>query len=198
MKFSGVVLCGGKSSRYGANKAFEEYNNKELIRYSLDILEQFTDKIYISGDYELYKHYNKVCIPDIIKGIGPIGGIYSCLDYCDSDSIIFLTCDMPFVNKEVIGRLIDFHTQVSDEKEGKATIYKFDNKYYPFPGIYDKSLLNRFKESIDIKNYKLTDALNNSINPVELNIKDYYSLTNINYVNDLELYGKIQLQRGAK
>ncbi|MGL5562865.1 MAG: molybdenum cofactor guanylyltransferase, partial [Tannerellaceae bacterium] len=46
---SGYVLAGGKSSRFGSNKALALLAGKPMIEYSLDLLRQYSQYIYISG-----------------------------------------------------------------------------------------------------------------------------------------------------
>src|SRR4029077_19090954 len=43
---------------------------------------------------------------DLVPRSGPLGGIYSGLKTTKADALVFLACDMPFVTKEVIDRLI--------------------------------------------------------------------------------------------
>jgi molybdopterin-guanine dinucleotide biosynthesis protein A len=53
---------------------------------------------------------------DLVPRSGPLGGIYSALKNTNADAIVFLACDMPFVRKEMIDKLLA--TAVADPATG--------------------------------------------------------------------------------
>jgi len=46
---------------------------------------------------------------DLVAHCGPLGGVYTALKTTQSDAVIFLACDMPFVEVEVLDWLLDDH-----------------------------------------------------------------------------------------
>lgn len=180
INLSGIILAGGKSTRFGSNKAFAQLNGKEFINYSIDLLIQYTDNIIISGENNIYGSLGYKCIPDIHKSIGPIGGIHSCLKDLETEFAIVVTCDMPYVTKEIIDNLI------KESCAGKATFYYKDKFVYPFPGVYSKSLTYSLQRAIDNNIYRVKDALNGFDNMVEISDIDLKYLRNINNKNFIE------------
>ena len=69
---------------------------------------------------------------------GPLAGLDRAFEEFPEDRILALTCDMPFLVKEDLERLLDQAQEVFD-----AVLYRLeDDRFQPFPGIYDSSLRN--------------------------------------------------------
>jgi len=100
---TGVILAGGKSSRFGANKAFAEVNGRQLIRRVTDIMGSvFEELIIITNDPGEYSSLGLPMHEDLIKGLGPLGGIYTGLEKMPERLGFFVACDMPFLNEDLI------------------------------------------------------------------------------------------------
>jgi molybdopterin-guanine dinucleotide biosynthesis protein A len=99
-----VILAGGKSTRYGKPKGLVLIDGKPLIAHLIQIIrEAGIEKIYLStDDTELYSEFGLECISDKIKNSGPLSGIHSAFENLDSDSILFLSCDLPRITSTEI------------------------------------------------------------------------------------------------
>jgi len=132
-----IILAGGKSSRFGPNKAFQTIAGKTLIQYVVDRLATLTTEIIIvtaQGGEELYHckpfascHSERSeeshtaqdglreaiplikIVADIYPGKGPLCGIYSGLIASSNSRAIVVGCDMPFPSIA----LLDYMTQIS-------------------------------------------------------------------------------------
>ena len=102
----GIVLAGGKSSRFGSNKALYIHEQQTLLEHSLQLLKPLCQQVCISGCYSEYQKFDVSCIPDLITNIGPLGGIYSAMKNFNSPYYLFLTCDMPFMEEALLQRLL--------------------------------------------------------------------------------------------
>ncbi len=92
MKILGALLAGGKSKRFGSDKAFARYKNQYLIDHAIELLQPQCDAILICG--RTYKNYASV--QDDPMEQGPLGGINAALKYAikqDFDAIISFPCD---------------------------------------------------------------------------------------------------------
>ncbi len=181
MNLSGVVLAGGKSTRFGSNKAFAKIDGKQSIAYSIELLKNFTDDIVISGDELIYGELGYKCVEDKFKNVGPLGGIYSALSEMDSDYCIILTCDMPFITISEIELLL------LNRKKDNATFYNVNDKTYPFPGVYAKELKDVLLESIQKDDLKVSEALKNHTNIIKIDAEEsrIRNFQNINYLTDI-------------
>ena len=153
-------------------------NNKKLIIITNSPLEYSYLKI------PLYQ--------DIIKGMGPVGGIFTGLDVIDDDWAFFCACDMPFINEGLV-------RYIAGLKEGfDAVVPKVDWKIEPLHALYSKGCLNAMKELINKKEFQTIKAFN-SINvrfvAEEEIIKcdpDLKTFLNVNRQDDLEKINKLQ------
>jgi len=104
-----VILAGGMARRMGGqNKGLIELNGRPLIEYIIDALQPQVDHIVISANRNLqeYRRYSYPVVTDIIGGyLGPLFGMASGLKTCDSDLILTVPCDSPFVPPVLASRL---------------------------------------------------------------------------------------------
>lgn len=107
MSFSIAVLAGGKSSRMGTDKGLVPFMGKPLFQYILDQLTGLSDDIFlITNRPEDYAASPYPLFTDTIPEIGALGGIYSALDHSRHELCVILACDMPFISRALIDRLI--------------------------------------------------------------------------------------------
>lgn len=105
-----VILAGGKNSRFGGkNKAFATINGDTVFDMLLSqIRPLFDDIILVSNNPEVYAAYSGLRVfPDIIKNIGPVGGIYTAMKNTDKKAVFVVACDMPFIRKEIVADVIN-------------------------------------------------------------------------------------------
>ena len=109
---SGVILAGGKSSRYGKNKAFAEIDGIPIIERVATVLQKlFKDITIISNTPEDYKHLGFPIIQDIVKGLGPIGGIFTALSQIPCRYFFIAACDMPSLNEGLIRHMVSLRNK---------------------------------------------------------------------------------------
>lgn len=124
---TGVVLAGGLSSRFGSNKAMAQWNKESLLRHALDLLEPFCGEVLIGGDYTEYACYPNKRLPDIIHGLGPLGGILTAYENTDTSYLLFLTCDMPLLRNSLLERLLSGgpHREITvwEQADGRLQLF---------------------------------------------------------------------------
>jgi len=104
---TGVVLAGGRSSRYGKNKALVKIEGVSLIERALHTLGSIFDHVVIiTNTPEEYAYLQVPMFQDIIKGLGPLGGIYTGLKSIPDPAGFFVACDMPFLNPFLIRHMV--------------------------------------------------------------------------------------------
>ncbi|PLX09954.1 MAG: molybdenum cofactor guanylyltransferase [Marinilabiliales bacterium] len=161
-EISGIILSGGKSSRMGSEKGMKIFNGKPLIEYAIEALGISCKNIIIStNNPEFYEKYNIPLIKDEIKNIGPMGGIYSCLRQSNTEYNLVLSCDMPFIDKELISYLIN---AISSDYTAVVPVHD-ENKLEPLCAVYSRTSLITIEKQIWKEDYKLMNLLN------EINVK---------------------------
>ena len=190
MKITGIVLAGGKSSRMGgADKGLVYFKGKHLIEYSLELLGKFCKTILISSKFDRYRAFGFELIKDEISEIGPIGGISSALNRSKTEINIFLPCDAPFVNRE----LIEYLLKEIDNYDAVVPTYK--SKPQSTLLVIKKSCVDIVSEEIQKKNYKLMFPLkrmNTKFVEIDESLPFYNQqlFANFNSFSEMELFSK--------
>ena len=111
-----LILIGGKSTRFGTEKAIIELYGKPLILHQLEILSKFDQDIYLvaHSEEQIFNYRKQIDFPKAINFIvddreifehpkiyKPILGIYSGfkeLSKLGFEKAFLLSCDMPLIN----------------------------------------------------------------------------------------------------
>jgi molybdopterin-guanine dinucleotide biosynthesis protein A len=100
---TGIILAGGNNSRIGRDKSFLKVAGRPVIERILHVLRPlFEDIVIVTNNPSLYIKYGVRIMTDVVKGRGPLGGIYSGLLFSNSPHNFCVACDMPFINKDLI------------------------------------------------------------------------------------------------
>ena len=141
---TGVVLAGGKSLRYGRNKALVKVDGVSLIEKVLRVMESlFEELTLITNTPDVYAHLGLPMRPDLIKGLGPLGGIHAALSSINSDAGFFVACDMPALS----GSLIHHMVMIRDDFD--VVVPRISGKIETLHTLYHKRCLPSVKELID-------------------------------------------------
>ena len=112
IRVSGVILVGGRSSRMGVDKASLEFNGMTLLQRSVARLTPAVDQLVLVGSPgrplpPVTTDKPVRTVDDPVEGEGPLVGIVAGLEACDADAAIVVAVDMPFVEIELVRRLVD-------------------------------------------------------------------------------------------
>src|ERR1043166_3834880 len=88
-----AILGGGLSSRMGRDKGRIKLGSEPLLDRAT--------RIAASTGLPV-----KVIRKDLVERCGPLGGVVTAFTQSESEAIVFLACDMPFVSAELIQRLV--------------------------------------------------------------------------------------------
>ena len=190
---NGYILAGGKSTRMGTDKGLLLFNNQPIVQTIIEQLQPAVTKIMIVSNNDEYEKFGLEVIPDLIKNVGPAGGIHAALHHTDCEQIFVVSCDMPFITSNAIQFMIG---QIS-----RAQIILPQNQSKPEPlfGVYSKECLPLWQKLIQQEKIKLLemvthfDLLKINVDQNELFTASFF--TNINDANDLQKALK-QLQDG--
>lgn len=145
------ILAGGKSSRFGSDKTVFMFNGKPLIQHVIDSLQPlFSSITIIANDSSKYSFIAIPVFPDIIPGLGPLGGIYTALTYAKTDCIFVCAADMPFLNSEFISYMLEI-PHIYD-----CLVPCWEGNTEPLHAIYSKSCLPHIQKLIQEKKYKIS------------------------------------------
>jgi len=187
----GVVLAGGKCSRYeGKNKAFLEIEEETFYDKSLRILGNiFEDIIVITNCTDGFPDDKIPKYADIIKDIGPLGGIHSALSNSkDAKAIFIIASDMPCINEDIIREM----TKTFLKQKVDILIPRIDNNLEPLFAIYSKKILlslNDYLKTTKVFSIRsFFKKANTAYFDIEATEKNRQAFLNINSQNDYDKF----------
>ena len=181
MSKTGIILAGGKSSRMNQDKGLMLLDGKPMIQYVIDVLKSVVEEIIIISNNQEYEQFGYPVYFDLIKDKGPLAGIYTGLYYSQAETNIVLSCDVPYVNKELISFLLLEH------QNHQITIPIKEERTHQLIGIFSKSCEVNLLQSLEKEELKLMDAFKNlNLNIVDANHFNTEFFRNLNTPNDLD------------
>jgi molybdopterin-guanine dinucleotide biosynthesis protein A len=186
---TGIVLAGGRSLRYGRNKALELFKGKRLIDRALEDLGAFCAPVLvIANDLEAYRGIRATLVQDIVPHQGPLGGIYTALLFSPGDWIFVKATDMPFLVPELAAMMCEARDESCD------VVVPVRNGFYePLLALYHRRCIPSVAEAIEreerqivrfykkVKVKELAESEWRSVDP------DALSFRNVNTPEDMEL-----------
>lgn len=153
---TGIILAGGKSLRYGRNKALVEVDGTRLIERVISVMQSlFEDLIIITNTPREYDYLQLPMHEDVIKGLGPLGGVYTGLETISSESGFFVACDMPFLQNDLIRHMVEI------KGDFDAVVPKVDWKIEPLHAIYTRNCLPAIERLINAQGYQIIKFFDN-------------------------------------
>lgn len=137
MKFSGIILAGGKSSRMGQDKAMLSLNGKPMIQHVSEMMRGICDEIIIASNNPEHEHYGDLRVADQWKDVGPLAGIQAGLQAAQHENCFVISCDTPFVTIEVLSTL------ASHSKNHSIIVARNNDRIQPLIGVYTKRVLHK-------------------------------------------------------
>ncbi len=103
-EISCAVIAGGKSSRFGTDKALAHWHgDMEVMESVISTASSVFKEVFIVGGAEKYQQrYGISAYNDIIGGHGPLSGIHTALTLSSAPAVMILACDMPAISAEFL------------------------------------------------------------------------------------------------
>jgi molybdopterin-guanine dinucleotide biosynthesis protein A len=147
---TGVILAGGSSKRYGQNKALLKIKGVRLIDNILQEMKTiFKRVLLITNEKKKYEYLEVPIVEDLIKGLGPLGGIYTGLMSMPDQAGFFVACDMPRINRQLVRYMVDIKGNHS------AVVPAVADKIEPLHAVYLRSCLKPIRHLIESKCYQV-------------------------------------------
>lgn len=133
-----AIQAGGRSSRMGSNKALSLFLERPLILRVIDRVKSLADDIFIisnNDDLKVLALKNIPIYADIIREMGPLGGLFSSLTYAHGKYVAMLACDLPFVSSQ----LIQYQLKLIEEEHSDVVIPESENGFEPLHALYKRN-----------------------------------------------------------
>ena len=187
----GIILAGGKSSRFGEDKSTAKLGNKTLLDHTVNKIEnEFNEILVISNNKDFNFKNNKIhVVGDCIEGqLGPLVGILTAMKWVTKNKkkykwIASFPCDTPFFDIKLISEL-----KIKVKETSKKLIFLNSNKKrHNIFGLWSMDLIEILEK--DIKNsFRKVELWADKVGYENININEekFDRFLNINTKKDLE------------
>ena len=187
----GIILAGGKSSRFGEDKSIAKLGDKTLLDHTINKIEkEFAEILVISNNKEFNFKNNKIhVVEDCIEGqLGPLVGILTAMKWVIINKknykwIASFPCDTPFFDIKLISEL-----KIKVKETSKKLIFLNSNKKrHNIFGFWSLDLIEILEK--DIKNsFRKVELWADKVGYENININEekFDRFLNINTKKDLE------------
>ena len=187
----GIILAGGKSSRFGEDKSIAKLGDKTLLDHTINKIEnEFTEILLISDNKEFNFKNNKIhVVEDCIEGqLGPLVGILTAMKWVIKNKknykwIASFPCDTPFFDIKLISEL-----KIKVKETSKKLIFLNSNKKrHNIFGLWSMDLIEILEKDIK-NNFRKVELWADKIGYENININEekFDRFLNINTKKDLE------------
>ncbi len=98
-----AIQAGGQSSRMGQDKALMPFLGRPLIARLVERLGNLADELLVTTNHPAeFAFLGLPLFPDILPGIGALGGLYTALSAAREELVAVVACDMPFVLPDLV------------------------------------------------------------------------------------------------
>jgi molybdenum cofactor guanylyltransferase len=106
---AGLVLAGGRSSRFGRDKLAEPLDGRPLLDHAIDAIRSVAGDVIVvvAPDSDRPAPPDVRIVRDEHAFDGPLAGLAAGLAATDADVVVVVAGDMPSVRSEVLAHLVD-------------------------------------------------------------------------------------------
>jgi molybdopterin-guanine dinucleotide biosynthesis protein A len=134
LRFTGVLLVGGASSRFGSPKALARFRGETLAERGRRLLEDVCDEVLVVGKAGELPGLPFAVIDDGTVERAPVFGLIAGLRRASHDVVVALPVDVPLVTAEALRALGSAGAVPSAE--------------VPLPGAYPRSVLRTLETRV--------------------------------------------------
>lgn len=175
------ILAGGKSSRFGSDKALAPIDGKPLLMHQIRAVAPVAASLTVIADKnDKYHNLGIRTIADSTPGLGPMGGLKTALeDQKQNNWILLVACDAYGLRTEWL------ETLIAKAIFGAKIVCFKGERYEPFPALYHPSIYEIVMEQLRAGQRSM-QGLTDTVMKRGLDApEDFHTLRNINTPQDL-------------
>lgn len=181
-----VVLCGGKSSRMGFDKALLQLDGEFMLLKTIKQLKKVFSQTMLVTDKRIKfpPVFSKVdIIEDDYPEKGPLGGLVTALENVKTEYVFLLACDIPNVHLDLIRKMAEY-IQVYD-----IVIFEQDQHFEPLFAFYHRSCRSILQQQLGTNDWRIRKEFEQfSVKVVTLDSS--FRLKNVNTPKELILWNQ--------
>lgn len=179
----GIILAGGRSRRFGTDKALAPVQGVGMLERAIGLLREFDpEPVIITRPDAGYSFPACRIEKDLISDRGPLGGLYTACCLFKEMNLLVLTCDMPKLKLGPLRKLVK-----AIRRDSEAVIFKsISGLSEPFPGIYSARLSKKIEIFLRANRRSMVDFIRSLARTQILDAKEFSSeFLNVNRLFDL-------------
>jgi molybdopterin-guanine dinucleotide biosynthesis protein A len=154
MTLSAVLLAGGESTRMGRDKATLEWRGVPLWTCQLEKLRALTSNIFVSARFAVpWRPADVKLVIDEPPSRGPLSGVTASLGTIDTDCVLVLAVDMPFITVSQLKKVCDW------AKPGVGAVPVVNGRLEPLAAVYPKCCESIFAEALNGPDHSLRQVV---------------------------------------
>lgn len=140
----GFILAGGASSRMGTNKAQLRLGGQSFVERIAGALTSVAGRVRVVGARpDAGAEWGLESVADIYENCGALGGMHAAFTHCETRRAAIVSCDLPFVTRELFARLallgkLGEGRRGEDAFEAVAPVQE-DGRRQPLCAIYSRA-----------------------------------------------------------
>jgi len=135
---SGALLCGGRSSRMGRDKARIPLNGTPLWSLQLNKLRAVCRDVTVCGSTAqrmLFESEGVPFVADAVADLGPLAGVARALESARTSHVLVLAIDMPKMSEAYLARLCE------SARENQGVVPEIGGMFEGLCAVYPARLL---------------------------------------------------------
>lgn len=153
---AGYVLAGGRSSRFGRDKALFAWDGRPLAVRAAEVVRESAARVALVGPRERYAGLGYPVVEDPVAGAGPLAGIVAALADSPAEWTAVLACDLPNVTVELLDAL--FERAAETNVDGVLAV-EADGREQPLCAVYSRRLAAPLAKRLEAGERKIIRAL---------------------------------------
>ena len=161
-ELTGLVVCGGASSRMGRDKSLLTYHDREQRYHIADMLSHFCKEVYLSlNEMQTISSTSYKAFTDLpeYRDCGPIAALLTAYHFLPEHNLVVVGCDYPLLTH---GELEGFIKSLSNDTTSCAFYNEEDGFYEPLLAYYAASMARVVKVNFEYENTSLQHILKES------------------------------------
>ncbi|MCU7556985.1 molybdenum cofactor guanylyltransferase [Macrococcus capreoli] len=199
----GVILAGGKSSRFGSHKSLYPLDGQPFyVHIYHAMIESGLERVVISSNKMLSQYFiddikmrglNIEVIEDdiVYKECGPLSGIYAVMQAIPHEDYCVISVDTPFITSVALRYLVEM---AGIHRKSAAIFYRDNDQYHRTIAVYRYELLPLIQQSLVTGKLALKEITQHNTTMIHVNRINStpYWYENINTKEDLERVLKVR------
>jgi molybdenum cofactor guanylyltransferase len=189
-EISGLVLAGGRGSRMGGvDKGLQTFRGAPMVLHAILRLEPQVGALAINANQNIgaYEGFGYPVWPDQLGGFeGPLAGLQTGLSRCDTDYLVTVPCDSPFLPENLVATL-GAALQESGSDIAVAVTEEGERRTHPVFALMKTSVLTSLTAYLQNGGRKI-ETWYRSLPFEEVPFQDADAFRNINTVEELRRF----------